>query len=373
MGYYLEVVGQLLQSNGLEISDVETGKASFGIIFSSVSVIINYSNGQPPTGPICVSVMATAQAIVNADNSLALRLLKAAINVQDNSILSQILTNALAPLFVDYLNTNMLAPIKLPALGLLGASFSVPMVLTHSDFLLVFTSLQPATVVPPEASSWPRGITFIAADAQAINAVVNGAIATINLNGDWFWSLDINPGIISAGLQLQTQYNLRFSGANFKLVPGSGKDVTASFNVSGNASFFAKGGPFQMSFWANILGEVTATATIDIASQQVTAVFKSLDAIKVNLDFFGVPSILSSILNVLADKFVPVLTDTIASSFSEKSFELITIPTIGFCIGGISFIVLPTNFSLQTIPGPENVSLLTVTGFPNVQMGSKKA
>lgn len=368
MDQFREILGQRFQSNELEISVIETAQASFDVTFSAVSVTVNYSNGQPSTGPISVSVMAAAQAVVNPDNSLAPRLSMAVITAQGDPTLSQILTNIFAPLLVDYLNTHVLAPIKLPVLSFLGASFSVPMVLTQGDTLLAFASLQPGTVVPPESSSWPQSVAFIATDAPAINAVVDGALANDSLNGDWSWSFDLNLGIINIGLELDAQYNLGFSGANFELVPGSDEDVTASFNVSGSASFSAQGGPFHLSFGANISGEVTATAAIDVVGQQVTAIFKSLDNIKVNVDFFGVPRILGSILDLLANAFVPVLAGIIASSFSGKNFKLTTIPTIGFSIDGLSFTVTPKDLAVQTISGPGSVPLLTVTGAADVQM-----
>lgn len=368
VNHYREILGQLPPGNGMEMTIAEIAQASFEVTFNEVSITLNYGNGQPPTGPLNVSMMAAAQAIVNPDNTLSLRLLKAVITVQGDPVLSQILTDVFAPLLVDYLNTKV-APIKLPALSFLGVSFSVPVVLTQSDTLVAFTSLQPATVVPPESATWPQGATFLATDAPAMNAVVDGALANTNLSGGWSWSDSINLGPISISVQLDAQYNLNFSGANFELMPGAGNNVTASFNVSGNASFSAKVSHLQLSFGANISGDVTATTAIDVVGQQVTAVFQSLDAININVDFYGVPGILTPILNALADALVPALAGIIASSFSGKSFQITTIPTIGFSIDGLSFTVTPKNLALQTISGPGNVPLLTVTGSADVQAG----
>ncbi|WP_257387442.1 hypothetical protein [Tahibacter caeni] len=115
------------------------------------------------------------------------------------------------PALLDFLNRNLLAPIAIPAIELLGVGFTAPALATQHPHLLAATAQLPDTVEPPPATAWPQGKVFAGADEDVLNAVA-AALERIVPSGKWEYSIDI--GICTLGLNARYDVylgNPRFS------------------------------------------------------------------------------------------------------------------------------------------------------------------
>jgi hypothetical protein len=302
---------------------------------------------------------------VQIDSSLTLRFVNGKIEVPGvPADLLDLLNRLFVPLLIGYLNKDVLAPIKIPAIAFEGASFTVPEVVTQSGTLVAFSALQPSGVAIPPATAWPKGVAFVGADALALNEVANAALATQQFGSDWDWNC--NVGLCT--LKLHADYHLKLGGAVFKLKAGSGNRLTGSISFSGGAQFRGDCGIVGVSFGANITGSGTVTAGVQVRGSKVVVIFESLDAINVAIDITGsIPWPINTILGKLISAFAPAIAVTAANFLRGKEFEVYTIPTIHFTIAGVAFQVTLKGLQLNTILGAGSNLLLTVTGLADVQ------
>jgi hypothetical protein len=343
---------------------LEASKASFDGAFEVVSVTIHFAD-QKKVGPLSGVVHASAQAEVQIDSSLVLRFVTGKIEISGiDPDLLDLLNKFFVPLLIQYLNDNVLSPIKIPPIAFEGAKFTMPEVVTQSGTLLAFSALQPSPVAIPPATAWPGGVAFVGADALALNEVANAALGKLKIGDKWDWSC--NVGVCT--LKLHADYGLNLGGANFKLRAASGDHITGSISFSGRAQFRGDCGVIGLSFGANLNGSGTVTARVQVRGQKVIVIFENLDKIDVRIDITGsIPWPINKILGELIGAFSGAIASTVALFLRGKEFEVYTIPTINFTIAGVGFEVTLTQLRLNTIEGAGRNVLLMVTGLADIR------
>ena len=145
--------------------------ATFTASVSNVALKINYEKSSAPTTIPSASLVAHAFITVDGDDSdFSIKILRATVNVPKNKVLTELLNNAFAPSLLNYLNTKILEPIKIPPLGFKSLKISTPLPVVQKSYFTAFSSLGNTPSTIPAPLSWPKDGVYIAIDIPVLEA-----------------------------------------------------------------------------------------------------------------------------------------------------------------------------------------------------------
>lgn len=301
-----------------------------------------------------------AAVAVDADHTLSLVLGDATITVPGEPVLSQVLTEFIAPLLMDYLNQAILDGIEIPVLSLFGVTFTTPVVTNENagdNFIVAYTGLAPV-VVPQPGMQWPTGTAFAGVDANALNAVANAKLPSPSNSG----------GIDDPNLSWD--YNVTLN-ADVQLQPGAGNAVTVQLGVNGSAdiTFHTPDGLPNISFGGSISGTAMATAQLTASQsgngQDIYLTILAASDFDLSLSINGLPGFLNWILGPLTSAFLDALAPFITQVLQNFPIHVTSLPAIPFSILGNATSLVLNNLQLSQAAGPDGVALAMITATPS--------
>lgn len=363
--YYRAYLGGQIEDSDLDAAVNESTQFSITGLVSKVSLTIHYMNNVPATQVPLATMSLAVQVEVNTDNTFSLHLVTGTVTIEGDATLSALLTNIMMPTLIDYLNTNVLKPIKLPAISFLGLSLSTPAVLAQNNTLVAFTALQPTPLNPPTSDTWPSNAAFAGVDATLLGAIANAELSQIHISEDVSFSMG---SIIICDLGIDAHVDMSFGQASFTFIPGSGGNITATASFSGGASLTAKCGHIHAPFGARISVNATATIQVNLVGTSVIVTFERLNKITPDISFQGIPKILNGVVSDLLDALSSYVIQLIAQKLSGYTFKAYSLPGISFKVGQMTFDVSLNNLAVNTVAGSDGIVVLLVQG--NVSVDS---
>ena len=179
--------------------------ATFTASVSDVALKINYDNHSAPTTIPSASVLAHACITVDGDDSnLSIKILCATVKIPKNKVLTELLNNAFVPYMLDYLNTKILEPIKIPPLGFKSLKISTPLPVVQKSYFTAFSSLGNTPSTIPASLPWPKDGVYIALDIPVLEAA-SRTIFPLGPQDNFHWEIfsghvgaTVNPPVIAS-------------------------------------------------------------------------------------------------------------------------------------------------------------------------------
>ena len=195
--------------------------ATFTASVSNVALKINYEKSSAPTTIPSASLVAHAFITVDGDDSdFSIKILRATVNVPKNKVLTELLNNAFAPSLLNYLNTKILEPIKIPPLGFKSLKISTPLPVVQKSYFTAFSSLGNTPSTIPAPLPWPKDGVYIALDIPVLEAACR-TIFPLGPQDSFHW--DIFSGHVGATV-------------NPPVIASINKDGSISASIQANAS-----------------------------------------------------------------------------------------------------------------------------------------
>lgn len=145
--------------------------ATFTADFPKLVLTVNYANNIPSTKIPSASLTVHVTILVDGcDSNMTFKIVDGSIFVPSNPDLTDLLNKALLPLLIDYLNRNILDPIKIPPLGYKSVSLSTPLPVVQQSYFTAFSALGSTPATIPAPFPWPKDGMYIAADIAVIKA-----------------------------------------------------------------------------------------------------------------------------------------------------------------------------------------------------------
>lgn len=354
------LVHQVVAAEDLEqsIRDLTAGlmTASCG----QIAVTINGSQPISLTAAVTSGASLGVQVNGQGQNMLVLALADATVTVPNEPIFSQMLTQYLAPPLLSYLNNSILNNIQIPALSLGKVTFVTPVVTDESagseKYLSVYTGLNPV-VLPASGTTWPQGVFFGGADANALNAVANGFLPSPGGSGG-----------MDDVFNLSWDYGINLT-ANLSLQPGSGNVVGGTLTANGgaNITWHTPNWLPNVSFGGSISGDIGVSAAVTSTpsgnSQNIGVTIESVGPFDLSMSIDGLPGPLSGLLGPITSAILDALAPLASSILQNFSFNVYTLNPISMSFAGLpAYQLVLENLQLSTIAGADGLPLATVTG-----------
>lgn len=304
---------------------------------------------------------AFASAQLHEDRSLSLTLWYGEVSLENHPGMADEINQHFVPALLALLDLLVLSQIRLPPLELLGVSFSPPILGTQRDHMLAATMLPPhLSELPPDSTRWPAGKVFVAADADALNAVTTVELQRNPIHGDWEGHITLPP------CHADAHYELVLTRPRFQLMPQSGNRFTLRLDLGGEAVFRAH--CLRLTVRAALHGEAVVSASLAIdRDNHLTVTFDSVDKLDPHWTFEHTP-IPDFLLQAILKIFKPVIVGVLNLFLHNRRFRIYTIPKIHATIGGRNFELTLQNLQLDEAEDGERKALAVVNGTASVRV-----
>lgn len=137
---------------------------------ASIKLSIDYPNNTPTTVGASLNTTINIQTSVEDGQDLfTVQVIAGTIATQpSNPTLDDVLNKALIPDLIQYLNKNILSPIKIPAIQYDKLRVSTPVPTIQSPDFVAYSALGNTQPDIPAASSWPANCVFAAVDNKVL-------------------------------------------------------------------------------------------------------------------------------------------------------------------------------------------------------------
>lgn len=349
----------------------QAARQSAGAAASTVSVVVDalqlhlQRQGQPDLDALDTSLQMAAAVQINPDRSLRLQLVWGKIAITQHPELDDLLNQWFVPALLDFLNRNLLAPIAIPAIELLGVDFTAPALATQHPHLLAATAQLPDTVELPPATAWPQGKVFAGADENVLNAVAAAALERVVPSGTWDYSIDIGVCTLGVG----AQYGVYLRNPRFSVTPTSRNVYRLSIELGAHAGF-SLSCVLSASPGASARGWVTATAEVSVdARNHIIVRLKSVEQLSLSWGFDDTPFWLPNwAISPILKAFEPAVAAVVSAALRDLSFDVYSIPTISATIAGRTFDLTLRDLALDSTADGAGKPLLLATGAAAVTM-----
>ena len=145
--------------------------ATFTVTASEVALTVNSSSDSGPSSEVhSASLVVHATVAVDDHSNMIIKIISGTVSVPNNQTLTELLNKVLIPYLIQYLDENILNPIKIPELKFKSLKLSTPLPVVHQSYFNVFSSLGSGPQNIPKPLPWPKNGIYIAADIATIEA-----------------------------------------------------------------------------------------------------------------------------------------------------------------------------------------------------------
>jgi hypothetical protein len=340
----------MLSNNWKSLAQAATA-ASFTLTLNTVELTLHYSGSQTPA-TLHAEVSISGIAVVDvASDPVAIHAQFATATFQGDNTLTEIVNKSACPFLVDYVNANLLHPLKIPPLGVKSVMASPPVLVTQPPYLLGFSALGAVQPLVPNPATWPTGKLFAAVDAPLVREVATAELPQGPQSG---FSYSILSGEFRATLGPVTEVDFTQSQNQIHLKINAVAEATLTANLSiptplGTVSL----GSVTLGPRATV--SLGATGPITTNGQVVSWIVKNLDIPSFNFSFGDIPGWAVDIINPLlvpaSDALGALATTTINAVLNGYTVALFKIPTVTATIGNKTYTLSAKNavFSSTTV------------------------
>ena len=172
--------------------------ATFTANVSKLALTVYYANGSSSKIPFAPLVVHATITVDGSDSDMTVKILSATITVPNEPAMTELLNNALMPFLIEYLNTKILVPIKIPPITYESLALSAPLLVVQQSYLTAFSALGSTPLTTPPQLPWPKHDIYIAIDISTIEAAA-GTIFPLKAQEKFSW--EIFSGHVGATLK----------------------------------------------------------------------------------------------------------------------------------------------------------------------------
>ena len=338
----------------------EFTKATFEIDLPSVMLKVIYENSNETE--FISSILLGGEAYV-INEKLRYRLLMGKINIPDDPHFTEILNEVFLPMLVDYLNEKVFTDLEIPDLDFEEIQLTTPEVLTQPDYLLGFSSIKPASVIPPSEGPWPENKGFIGFSANLLNALTNVQLKNLELKDSKTFEVKCFGKLIITS-------KFKFKNAKFKLIPDSKSQLSGKIEIDGTMDIIAQ------SFNKKEKGRVTTTINaspnfdghIKMEGQKVNFVIDKFNEIDFKIDVSIIPIFIMLPLSFVLKLIINWLSGIVTRFIRGRKLELWELDTIEQIIGDLTFLIDLKEIEFNTVNAPGVDALFLIKGQANVSI-----
>jgi hypothetical protein len=335
-------------------------QASFSLSIPQLELTVNYTDGSTPT---VIEASATVEMEIGTDtdssgqNFLTLTAVTGSVSIPDDPALADIINNGAISYLLDYLNTNVLTPLSIPALQYRSLAVSLPTPVIQQGYALAFSALGFLPPSIPGPFAWPHNTLFFGADAALLVAAANTQLP-IGPTDSFSWG--ILKGSIGATVGPVNPGGVTINGDGSLTV-----QIPANAEAQLSAKLWLLG---TISIGGSATANLAATATPSVTAGELSITIDSIAPPTFQFTFDGVPGFLSGALDALADAIGDALTPLISDAVQGLSFPVMSIPSQQVTLNGSTYTLSISQENISAIQGPL-AELLLVTCQPTFTAG----
>jgi hypothetical protein len=337
-------------------------QATFSLSIPQLELTINYTDGNPPT---VIEAAATVELGIGTETSsghnfLTLIAIAGSVSIPADPDLAAIINNGAINTLLDYLNTQVLTPLTIPALQYNSLTVSVPVPVVQEGYALAFSALGLAPPDIPGPVAWPHNTLFFAADGALLTAAAN-TVLPIGPSDSFNWT------IVSGSV-----------GATVGPVDPGGVTINGDGSLNARVPCNAEAEltvdlPWPLpniTFGASATVNLAATATASVNAGELSFTLDSIAPPTFDFTFDGLPSWISEFLGLdaLADALGAVLAPLITQIVKGLTFPVLSIPSEEITLNGSTYTLSVSQVNISAIQGPQG-ELLLVTCQPTFVAG----
>ena len=205
-GYEVLTVAASDKSAALKMAS----SATFTANVSKLALTVYYANGSSSKIPSASLVVHATITVDGSDSDMTVKILGATITIPNEPAMTGVLNNALVPYLIDYLNTKILGPIKIPPLAYKSLALSAPLPVVQQSYLTAFSALGSTPPTVPAPLSWPKDGIYVAIDISTMEAAAR-TIFPLGPQDNFRWK--IFSGHVGATLNTPTISSINADGS----------------------------------------------------------------------------------------------------------------------------------------------------------------
>lgn len=338
-------------------------EATFSLSIPQLELTIEYTDGNPST---VIEASATVEVGIGTEtnsgsNFLTLNAISASVSIPRDPDLAEVINNGPISYLLDYLNTNVLTPLALPALQYRSLTVSLPVPVIQQGDVLAFSALGLTPPDIPAPFGWPSNTLFFGADAALLVAAANTQLP-IGPTDSFSWTIISGSVGATVGPVAPGGVTINGDGSVNAQVPAN-----AEAQLTVDLPWPLPNVTFGASATVNL--GATATASVD-ATGELSITIDSVDAPTFNFTWDGLPDWVTGFfgLDALADALGAVLAPLITAVVKGMTFPVLSIPSEEVNLNGTNYKLSISQVNISATQGPAG-ELLLVTCQPTFAPG----
>lgn len=338
-------------------------QASFSLSIPQLELTISYTDGNTPT---VIEASATVEVGIGTEtdssghNFLTLTAITGSVAIPADPDLADVINNGAISYLLDYLNTNVLKPLSIPALQYRSLTVSLPEPVIQQGFALAFSALGLTPPNIPGPFAWPHNTLFFGADAALLVAAANTQLP-VGPSAGFNWT--IVSGTIGATLGPVNSGGVTING-----------DGSLGLQIPANAEAqLTVNLPWPLpniTFGGSATANLGATATASVNAGELSITIDSIAPPTFQFTWDGLPDWVAALigLDALADAIGAVLAPLITQILRNITFPVLAIPSEQVTLNGTTYTLSVSEVKISATQGPQG-ELLLVTCQPTFAAG----